>query len=77
MQLETALTASSRMTKSLENREGIVVVRIERPSHKDVHLPDSGTYLSSLIACGCGLRVFIISSSDFKSRLSHSGALAI
>ena len=50
---------------------------IEWPSQKDVHLPDSATHPNSLMTCGCGLSVFISSSSDFKSRLSDSGAFAI
>ena len=49
---------------------------IKWPSQKDVHLPDSVTHPSSLMTCGCGLSVFISSSSDFKSRLSDSGAFA-
>ena len=49
---------------------------IKWPSYQDVHLPDSVTHPSSLMTCGCGLSVFISSSSDFKSRLSDSGAFA-
>ena len=71
LQLETALTASSG------KQRGKVVVWIEWWSKKDVHLPDSVTHPSSLMTCGCGLSVFISSSSDLKSRLSDSGALAI
>ena len=49
---------------------------IQWPSYQDVHLPDSVTHPSSLMTCGCGLSVFISSTSDFKSRLSDSGAFA-
>ena len=71
MQLETTLTVVKWQT------EGQVIVWIEWPSQSDVHLPDSVTHPSSLMTCGCGLSVFISSSSDFKSCLSDSGALAI
>ena len=56
-------------------REAVVWI-IYWPSWKDVHLPDSVTQPSSLMTCGCGLSVFISSSSDFKSRLSDSPAFA-
>ena len=61
---------------NLGKREGKVVVWIEWPFQKDVHLPDLVTHPNSLMTCGCGLRVFISSSSDFKSRLSDSAAFA-